>query len=62
MKDTLLKTLSYIALAGTIVPSILVFNEAITLENNKLIMAVSMIVWFATAPLWINKKGKEPTA
>jgi hypothetical protein len=32
------------------------------LQANKNIMAVSMVVWFVTAPLWINKKSEEEVA
>jgi hypothetical protein len=56
MKYTILKIVSYLALAGTIIPSLLVFFGDMDIQLNKNIMFVSMIVWFATAPLWINKK------
>ena len=59
MKIWLLKILSYLALAGTLIPSILVFAGIIDLQTNKNIMAVSMAVWFLTAPFWINKKSDE---
>jgi len=60
MKLLLLKIVSYTALAGTIIPSLLVFFGDMPLEQNKTIMTVSMIAWFATAPLWINKRESEP--
>jgi len=59
MKSITLKIISYLALAGTIIPSILVFFGDLDLQLNKNIMAVSMVVWFATAPFWINKKSEE---
>lgn len=59
MKNTLLKILSYLALAGTIIPSLLVFFGDLDLEINKNIMAVSMVIWFITAPLWINKSKQQ---
>lgn len=59
MKFTLLKILSYLALAGTIIPSILVFLGEMDLSTNKQIMGVSMLVWFVTAPLWINGRKTE---
>ena len=59
MKHTLLKILSYLALAGTIIPSLLVFLGEMDLSINKKIMAVSMLLWFVTAPFWINGKKAE---
>ena len=59
MKTIILKFISYLALAGTIVPSILVFFGNMDLQTNKNIMVISMIIWFATVPFWINKKAEE---
>lgn len=61
MKLILLKIVSYAALAGTIIPSLLVFFGDMPIEENKTIMTISMIAWFFTAPFWINKKEAEPT-
>jgi hypothetical protein len=55
MKSTILKFVSFLALAGTIIPSMLVFFGDMNLQTNKTIMAISMVVWFATVPFWINK-------
>jgi len=59
MKLIILKIVSYLALAGTIVPALLVFFGDLDLQTNKNIMTFSMIVWFLTAPFWINKKSEE---
>lgn len=59
MKITVLKIISYLALAGTIMPSLLVFFSEMDIQTNKNIMAVSMVVWFVSAPFWINKKTDE---
>jgi hypothetical protein len=59
MKNSLLKIISYLALAGTIIPSLLVFFGDLDNQLNKNIMAVSMFLWFLTAPFWINKKTGE---
>ena len=59
MKNTILKIISYLALAGTIIPSLLVFFGDMDIEGSKNIMAVSMVVWFGSAPFWINKKADE---
>lgn len=48
-----------LALAGlalTIVPSVLVFHQVITLEDHKLYMLIGMILWFATAPFVIKEQ------
>ena len=59
MKYTILKIISYLALAGTIIPSLMVFFGDLDLQMNKTIMTISMIVWFVTVPFWINKKSDE---
>lgn len=59
MKTSILKFVSYLALAGTIIPSLLVFAGNMSIQTNKSIMAVSMIVWFVTVPFWINKQTGE---
>jgi hypothetical protein len=57
MKLIILKIVSYLALAGTIIPSMIVFFADMDLQVNKNIMTVSMIAWFVTAPFWVNKKS-----
>lgn len=59
MKITILKIISYLALAGTIVPSMLVFFGDMQLQTNKTIMTVAMVIWFATVPFWINKSKEN---
>lgn len=59
MNSTLLKIISYLALGGTIIPSLIVFFGDMVIQQSKWIMAISMVVWFLTAPFWINKKSKE---
>ena len=59
MKTLLLKIISYAALAGTIIPSLLVFTGNMDLQTNKTIMGICMVVWFITAPFWINAKSSE---
>ena len=59
MKSIIIKFISFLALAGTIIPSILVFFGDMDLQTNKNIMAISMIIWFVTVPFWINKKDAK---
>ena len=54
--------ISYISLIITIVPSFLVFLGYIPLEINKHLMLAGTIGWFLSAPFWMNKKQKEPSA
>jgi hypothetical protein len=52
----LLIILSIIGLGLTIIPSILVFLQSISLESHKQFMLIGMIMWFATAPFWIKEQ------
>lgn len=56
---TLLKVLSAIGLILTIGPSIMVFTGNITFEMHKWLMFLGTVLWFVTAPFWMNKKTAE---
>lgn len=43
-----------LALAGTIVPPLLVLGGHMAPDPMKLTMLVSCVVWFVTAPLWMR--------
>ncbi len=51
----LIKSISYLSLALTIIPSFLVFTGNISLDSSKMLMLVGTIVWFVSAPSWMNK-------
>ncbi len=51
----LLKLLSYLGLALTLVPSLLVFYGVIELTAYKWLILAGTLLWFATAPFWINE-------
>jgi hypothetical protein len=53
------RILSWIALAGTIVPSVLFFDGRATLDQTKLWMFVATVIWFATAPVWMERQRPE---
>ena len=55
---TILKIISFIGLALTIVPSLLVLGGIIQPSLHKQLMAVGMVLWFAGAYFWINKEKK----
>lgn len=51
--------LKFISLAGlllTLVPSILYFYELLAFGTHKLLMALGAVLWFLSAPLWMNKE------
>jgi len=52
----MLKLLSFLGLVLTIVPSLLVFYRVISLDTHYTLMAVGMVVWFISAPLWLGRK------
>jgi hypothetical protein len=47
--------LAIVALCLTVIPSILVFNNAIEFDLHKKLMAAGTVLWFMTAPLWFRK-------
>ncbi|MBB3697230.1 hypothetical protein KMW28_20725 [Flammeovirga yaeyamensis] len=51
----LLKPLSYIGLAITLVPCILVFLGEMEVEIYKQTILFGSLLWMFTAPWWINK-------
>lgn len=58
----LLIILSIIGLGLTIIPSFMVFTGALAFELNKILMAIGAVLWFLTAPFWINREGSGEKA
>jgi len=56
---TILKILSALGLIMTLVPSFLVFSGVITLDMNKWLMLLGTILWFVTAPFWMDKNTAD---
>ena len=54
----LIKFISYIGLVLTLTPSLLVFTGNISLDSCKMLMLIGTIVWFVSAPSWMNKAEK----
>ena len=52
----LLSGIVWIALAATLLPSILVFSGTMELDTHKTIMAIAMVLWFVAAPFFVKKK------
>jgi hypothetical protein len=55
-----LKIFSFIGLGLTLTPSFLVFQGIIEPSLSKTLMLVGTIIWFFTAPQWLNKFQEEP--
>ena len=51
------KIVSLIGLIMTLLPSIFVFYGNLTLETCKLLMIFGTLIWFISAPKWINKNS-----
>ena len=45
------RVLSWLALAGTIVPPVLFLYDCVSLDQTKLWMLIATVVWFAAAQL-----------
>lgn len=56
----ILKILSFIGLGLTLIPSFLVFQGMMAPSFSKTLMLVGTIMWFVTAPPWLNKFQEEP--
>ena len=55
----ILKILSFIGLFMTVAPSFMVFSGSITLDMHKWLMLLGTLLWFVTAPFWMNKKATD---
>ena len=52
--NALLKLLSALGLALTVVPAALVFLAGLAWETHAVLMGVGTVLWFATAPFWMR--------
>jgi len=48
------RVVSFLALAATIAPPVMFAIDRLTLDQTKIGMLAATIVWFATAPLWMD--------
>ena len=58
----IIKIGSFVSLVLTIVPSLIFFTGDLELSQMKIYMGVGMVLWFVTAPFWINKSSKSEQA
>jgi hypothetical protein len=56
MKTKMLKILSFLGLFLTLAPAFFVFFNVIEFETHKLFMLVGTLLWFLTAPFWMNRE------
>jgi len=54
----IIQTISWLALAATILPAVLFYGDKLDLDQVKQTMLVATIVWFVATSLWM---GREPT-
>jgi hypothetical protein len=59
--DKILKLLSVIGLILSLLPAFLTFYGVISFGQYTLLLLIGSMLWFATAPSWINKKAAEQT-
>lgn len=52
----LLIIISIAGLVLTIVPSVLVFSQTISMDTHKQLMLAGMLLWFFTAPYWLKEQ------
>jgi hypothetical protein len=48
---------SLLALVGTIWPAVLFVNGSLPLDRMKLWMLIASVVWFTSAPLWMDREA-----
>jgi hypothetical protein len=53
---TIAKVVSLLALGGTILPPTMFLLGRLDLEQVKVAMLAGTLLWFASAPLWMDKK------
>ncbi len=51
----LIKTISYLSLGLTLIPSFFVFTGNISLDSSKMLTFIGTIIWFLSSPSWMNK-------
>ncbi|MFN3999283.1 hypothetical protein [Algoriphagus sp.] len=56
---TLLKFGSLLGLMLTIYPPVMFYMGDVDLDRMKWSMGIGMVLWFVTAPFWINKSSAQ---
>jgi hypothetical protein len=50
------QVVSWLALAGTLVPACIYYGQGIDLAQVKLWMLVATVAWFVATPIWMEHK------
>jgi len=56
------QALSWLALAGTLLPAVLFYLGKLDLDQVKLSMLVATVVWFLATSLWMGREPKDKEA
>jgi hypothetical protein len=51
-----LPLLSWLALAGIVIPPILYFTSGMAHDNVKTVTLGATVLWFAVTPFWMNSR------
>jgi hypothetical protein len=55
----LIKIISITGLALNIIPALLTFNDIISFDHYITLMLAGTLMWFLTAPFWINRNQRK---
>jgi hypothetical protein len=53
------RLVSWLSLAATILPAVLFLNDRMTLDRVQFWMLVATVVWFASAPIWMEHGAEK---
>ena len=59
---TILKAISLLGLGLTVAPALLVFGGAISWEQHAGAMLVGALLWFGSAPFWMQERADKPVS
>ena len=55
----ILQVISWLALAATILPSVIFFADKLGLDRTKQIMLAATVVWFVITPFWMGRTPEQ---
>jgi len=55
----LCQLVSWLSLAGIVVPGIVYYSGTVTLDDVKVLMIISTVLWFIATPLWMGMMDKK---
>jgi len=56
---TIAKTISGLALVGTLTPTFLFMSGQLDLPQMKTWMLVATVIWFVATPVWMDRESKS---